>query len=98
MSNRAMESLWELVAEDNKKYFDEPRKEIDFLIITKYNLEVMNESMQAKLDLMDPTTCEHEWITTMGFVKQYIDCKHCGAKQEEMIPTEVHDLPDTFIW
>lgn len=27
--------------------------------------------------------CNHEWVTTQGFSKQYVDCKLCGIKQEE---------------
>ena len=26
----------------------------------------------------------HEWVTTMGFNSEYVDCKLCGIKKEEV--------------
>lgn len=30
------------------------------------------------------TDCSHEWVTTVGFSSEYIDCSKCGAKKEEV--------------
>lgn len=30
------------------------------------------------------TPCDHEWVTTIGFNSEYIDCAKCGAKKEEV--------------
>lgn len=29
-------------------------------------------------------SCSHQWITTQGFLKTYIDCSICGAKREDL--------------
>lgn len=31
-----------------------------------------------------PSACRHEWVSTLGIYKVYQDCKHCGAKAEEV--------------
>jgi len=28
--------------------------------------------------------CNHNWVTTIGFNSEYIDCSKCGAKKEEV--------------
>jgi hypothetical protein len=28
--------------------------------------------------------CSHEWVTTVGFSSEYVDCAICGIKKEEV--------------
>lgn len=58
--------------DENRKYFEELMRDK----IENVDYARLDETLQT-------TDCKHEWVTTMGFSKQYIDCRLCEAKQED---------------
>jgi len=52
----------------------------------KINIEVWTGNKNWYQLLGSPFTnnCSHEWITTIGFSSEYVDCAKCGIKKEEV--------------